>query len=223
MPDLRSYLDHNASAPLVEEARMAMVAAFDHVGNPSSVHSEGRASRALIEAARRDVAALVGAPAGNVVFTSGATEGAATLLTPRYREGRTPLAASHLYVGATEHPCVLAGGGFGPGTTTVVPVDAEGIVDRDALRRALAAHDTQEGVPLVAVQMANNETGVDPADRRDRGNRARGRWSVRRRRRSGGRANSGRYFRRVCGFPDSCPRTRWVARRAPARSSRARP
>lgn len=160
MPDLRNYLDHNASAPLVEEARMAMVAAFDHVGNPSSVHSEGRASRALIEAARRDVAALVGAPAGNVVFTSGATEGAATLLTPRYREGRTPLAASHLYVGATEHPCVLAGGGFGPGTTTIVPVDADGTVDRDALRRALAAHDTQEGVPLVAVQMANNETGV---------------------------------------------------------------
>ena len=160
MPNSRSYLDYNASAPLLDEARAAMIAALDLVGNPSSVHSEGRAARAVIENARRNVAALVGAKAGDVVFTSGATEGASTLLTPHYRAGRTPLRASHLYVGATEHPCVLAGGSFDRQAVTIIPVEPSGVLDREALRESLAAHDNATGIPLVAVQMANNETGV---------------------------------------------------------------
>lgn len=160
MPNSRSYLDYNASAPLLDEARAAMIAALDLVGNPSSVHSEGRAARAVIENARRNVAALVGAKAGDVVFTSGATESASTLLTPHYRAGRTPLRASHLYVGATEHPCVLAGGSFDRQAVTIIPVEPSGVLDREALRESLAAHDNATGIPLVAVQMANNETGV---------------------------------------------------------------
>ena len=76
----RVYLDWNASAPLRPEARAAMLEAMDVVGNPSSVHTEGRAARAIVEKARGQVAALVGCAPDELVFTSGATESAATVL-----------------------------------------------------------------------------------------------------------------------------------------------
>ncbi|MFN3208484.1 MAG: cysteine desulfurase family protein [Roseovarius sp.] len=75
----RVYLDYNATAPLRAEAREAMVAAMDIVGNPSSVHGEGRAAKALVERARGQVAAAVGCTPQEVVFTSGATEAAGVL------------------------------------------------------------------------------------------------------------------------------------------------
>lgn len=156
----RLYLDYNASAPLLDEARKAIIEALDVMGNPSSVHREGRAARALVEAARRDVAALVNAKAEHVFFTSGATEAASTLLTPHYMMGRAPLRMSHLYVGASEHPCMLAGGQFAPENVTVLPVDENGVLRLDILRAALQTHDKTAGLPLVAVQAANNETGV---------------------------------------------------------------
>ncbi len=156
----RLYLDYNASAPLLDAAREAMIAALDVTGNPSSVHREGRAARALVEAARRSVAALVNAKPEHVVFTSGATEAASTLLTPHYTMGRAPVRLSRLYVGATEHPCILSGGQFAPEDVTVLPVDENGLLRLDALQEALAAHDKASGLPLVAVQAANNETGV---------------------------------------------------------------
>lgn len=82
----RLYLDWNATAPLRAEARAAMLAAMDLVGNPSSVHAEGRAARALVERARAQVAAAVGAQPDEVVFTSGATEAASVLRAfPRVR------------------------------------------------------------------------------------------------------------------------------------------
>ena len=74
MTRLRTYLDYNASAPLRAEARAAMVASMDTTGNPSSVHAEGRAVRAIVERAREEVAQLVNAKPSEVVFTSGATE-----------------------------------------------------------------------------------------------------------------------------------------------------
>ena len=75
----RIYLDWNATAPLRAEAREAMLGAMDLVGNPSSVHGEGRAARALIERARAQVATAVGCKPVEVVFTSGATEAASVL------------------------------------------------------------------------------------------------------------------------------------------------
>ncbi len=75
----RIYLDWNATAPLRSEARGAVLAALDVVGNPSSVHAEGRAARGIVERARAQVAALVGCAPGEVVFTSGATEAARVL------------------------------------------------------------------------------------------------------------------------------------------------
>ena len=75
----RVYLDWNATAPLRPEAREAMVAAMDVIGNPSSVHAEGRAAKALVERARARVAGAVGCKPAEVVFTSGATEAASVL------------------------------------------------------------------------------------------------------------------------------------------------
>jgi cysteine desulfurase len=156
----RAYLDYNASAPLLPKARAAMLAALDVTANPSSVHSEGRAARRIIEEARRDIAALVNAKAEHVVFTSGATEAAATLLSPDWRMGRGAIRMSRLYVCEADHPCLLAGGSFAPERVTRIGVDAQGVMDLAPLRAALDGHDRNEGLPLVAVHAANNETGV---------------------------------------------------------------
>lgn len=156
----RTYMDYNATAPLLPAARAAMHAALDLVGNPSSVHGEGRAVRALIDKARRQVAKLAGASSTGVIFTSGATEAAATVLTPHFKMGRSDLRIARLYVLASEHPCMLCGGRFSPDCVTSVSVDGEGLVDLDDLARHLQSHDKSAGLAMVAIQLANNETGV---------------------------------------------------------------
>jgi len=87
MSRLRTYLDHNATAPLRPEAREAMVAAMDLVGNPSSVHAEGRKAKGLMERARVQVAEAIGAQAADIIFVSGATEAAALALAGRGLSG----------------------------------------------------------------------------------------------------------------------------------------
>ncbi|MDX3976827.1 cysteine desulfurase family protein [Shinella sp.] len=156
----RTYLDWNATAPLLPAAREAVLAALDTVGNPSSVHGEGRALRMLVEAARRDVAALVHAAPAHVTFTSGATEAANLVLTPDYRMGRTPLAISHLYHCEIEHPAIREGGRFSRDKLTSIPVTPGGLVDLSALETLLQGHDKAKGLPMVAIMLVNNETGV---------------------------------------------------------------
>lgn len=156
----RIYLDYNATTPLLPAAREAMLSVLSATGNPSSVHREGRAARRIVEAARQDVAALVGAKSENVVFTSGATEAASTLLTPDWTFGRGAVRFSRLYVCAADHPCTLSGGRFPAGGIVRVGVDVDGVVDVDGLAGALAAHDRADGLPLVAIHLANNESGV---------------------------------------------------------------
>jgi len=158
MAETRIYLDFNATAPLREAARRAVISALD-LANPSSVHAEGRAARQVVENARREVAALVNGQPSHVVFTSGATEAASMLLTPDWTMGRAPLKFSHLYVSAADHPCILSGGRFEQKMTKIA-VQPNGKMDIDALKNALAAHDASEGLPLVATYVANNETGV---------------------------------------------------------------
>ena len=146
----RIYLDHNATAPLRPVARAAMLKALDLTGNASSIHAEGRAARALIEDARDTLAAAFGAARGDVVFTSGGTEAANLAL-------RIGLAAlPRLFASATEHPCILNGQAEVPVLT--VPVDAQGRLDLAALAGAL--REDGDAPWLVAVQAANNETGV---------------------------------------------------------------
>lgn len=156
----RAYLDWNATAPLLDEAREAFLRVSLMPGNPSSVHNEGRAIRREIETARRLVAEAVGGKAANVTFTSGATEAANLVLTPDFRMGRAPLAVSRLYVSAIEHKAVFDGGRFSADAMTLIPVDGDGVVDLAALSSLLDAHDKLSGLPMVAVMAANNETGV---------------------------------------------------------------
>src|ERR1017187_10931126 len=108
----RAYFDWNATPPLRQEARAAMVTTLGLTGNASSVHAEGRAVRRLVEAAREQVAALAGAEAKNVTFTSGATEANMLALTPAIEiDGRKSL-RDRLFVSAIEHPSVRSGGGL---------------------------------------------------------------------------------------------------------------
>jgi cysteine desulfurase len=156
----RTYLDCNATQPLLPEAKAAVLEALECFGNPSSVHTEGRKARGLIDRARTNVASLCNAKSDHVIFTSGATEAANIVLTPHWQMGRANLTMSKLYVSATEHPAVLAGGRFAPENVETLPVLPSGELKLDVLDQVLAAHNKESGVPLVAVQHANNETGV---------------------------------------------------------------
>ncbi|MGZ8415508.1 MAG: cysteine desulfurase family protein [Methyloceanibacter sp.] len=150
----RSYLDYNATAPLREEVREAVVAALCLYGNPSSVHAEGRASRAAIEAARAKVAALVGARPEDVIFTSGGTEANAMALAAQAGE------AWQCYLSAIEHPSVLSGRRFYRETTTTLPVTRDGVIDLEILAKELAKHHLGGWRPFVSLMVANNETGA---------------------------------------------------------------
>ncbi|MBR0753897.1 cysteine desulfurase [Bradyrhizobium jicamae] len=154
MPD-RVYLDWNATTPLRPEAKAAMVAALELSGNPSSVHTEGRKARRLVEDAREAVAGAVGARPQDVVFSSGGTEANALALTPGLVRGASA-PVTRLLVSAIEHASVLAGGRFAPEAIKVIHVTRAGLVDLDHLRALLG-----EGPPaLVSVMLANNETGA---------------------------------------------------------------
>ena len=157
----RVYLDWNATAPLRPEARAAMIAALDLVGNPSSVHHEGRAARRLIEEARERVAALVGAEPRNVVFTSGGTEANMMALSRALETPENNSGFDRLMVSAVEHASVRAGGSFASDQVEEIPVTGDGVIDIRALERRLVELQRQGArPPLVSIMAANNETGV---------------------------------------------------------------
>lgn len=139
------YLDHNATSPLRPEAFDAMAEALRAGGNPSSVHRVGRAARARIEAARRQVAALVGALPAEVTFTSGGTEANNLALSGSGRR--------RMLVSAVEHDSVLRAAT----NTELIAVDRNGMVDLTVLDRMLRS---SREPALVSVMFANNETGV---------------------------------------------------------------
>lgn len=150
----RAYLDYNATTPLRPEARRAVEDMLGVVGNPSSVHAEGRQARAAVEKARARVADLVGAAPKSVVFTSGATEANVTVL----HQARWKAIA----VTAVEHPSVIEPARSAGVPVAVLPVGADGRLSPAALQAWLAETEdlAGEGERLVSVQWANNETGV---------------------------------------------------------------
>ncbi|MCK1734836.1 cysteine desulfurase [Bradyrhizobium sp. 138] len=151
----RVYLDWNATTPLRPEARTAMVAAFDLLGNPSSVHAEGREARRLVEEARAELAVAVGALPRNVIFTSAGTEANALALSPGLR-GPAGGPVERLLVSAVEHASVLAGGRFPGASIALIEVTRSGVIDLDHLTAQL-----NDGPPaLVSIMAANNETGA---------------------------------------------------------------
>jgi cysteine desulfurase len=151
MTDSRSriFLDHAATTNVLPEARGALQRGFDAWANPSSPHAEGRKARALLEEARTTLCEVLGWR-HDVIFTSGASE-AVEIAAARARiAGR-----AH---GATEHAIVPHA--MGPGSR-VIPVTSDGLIDEAVLDAILA-----EGPALVAIQLANNETGIlQPLDR----------------------------------------------------------
>jgi len=150
MTETRTYLDYNASTPLRPAARAAMLSASDAVGNPSSVHAEGRRVRAIVETAREQVAALVGAKPSEVVFTSGATEANNWALAAGWKS---------ICVSAIEHDSVLAPARACGAKVIALPASGDGIVALSAVTDALA-NVAAGGRVLLSVMMANNETGV---------------------------------------------------------------
>jgi cysteine desulfurase len=156
----RAYFDWNATAVLRLEAREATMAALALGGNASSVHAEGRKARQVIEAARQNVAALVGAEAKNVTFTSGATEANMLALTPSLEVGGRKALRDKLFLSAIEHPSVRSGGRFAPGAIKELTVTNEGLLDLQALEKALFVTLQRGELPLVSIMLGNNETGV---------------------------------------------------------------
>ena len=154
--DRAVYMDYNATAPLKAAVREAMAAALDSCGNPSSVHRFGRLARRTVEEARMRVAALVGAEASEVVFTSSGTE--ANNLAIR-GAGR-----ARVIVSAVEHDSVLRAAGCATLRAEIAPVDPDGVVNLEALAELLQSRPDDGGFDgrqtLVAVMLANNETGV---------------------------------------------------------------
>ncbi|MCW2307427.1 cysteine desulfurase family protein [Rhodobium gokarnense] len=150
MTENRAYLDWNATTPLRLDARAAMAAAFDVVGNPSSVHGEGRKAAAILRDARDAVADLVGAASDRVVFTSGGTEANAAVVRPDLYD--------RIIVSAVEHDSVKAAASSDPARLVTIPVDVTGEIDLTALDRLL--DQTAGARVLVSVMLANNEVGT---------------------------------------------------------------
>jgi cysteine desulfurase len=143
------YCDYNAGAPIRAEAAVAMSRALAVGGNPSSVHAFGRRASALLEDAREKMAAALDARAENVVFTSGATEALHLAL--------TSAGAASIIVSAVEHDAVFEHATRALGADRIAPVCADGLMNLAALDALL--RDAPKPA-LVAVQLANNETGV---------------------------------------------------------------
>lgn len=156
------YLDHNASAPLLPEARAAHIGALDLIGNPSSVHAQGRALRAVIDKARGRVAHLAGAERDQVVFTGSATEA----ITQAIVGGAKAFNVDAIVVSEGEHAAVLKAAEATGLPVKRIGLDADGLIKVEEIAAALAAADLVGMRLLVAVHLVNNETGViQPVDR----------------------------------------------------------
>jgi cysteine desulfurase len=149
----RVYLDNNATTPVLPEVFETMQAYFgERFGNASSIHHHGQETRAAVERARESVAALLGGGASEIVFTSGGTEGDNLAIFGLTRPGQ------HVVSSTVEHHAVLNSCRHLEASgceVTYVPVNGQGQVDPDDVRRAL-----RPNTGLITIMMANNETGV---------------------------------------------------------------
>ncbi len=153
----RSYFDHNATTPLAPEVQETMVACLGQVyGNASSIHHFGQAAKQRLEAARRQLAALIHASPTEIVFTGGGTESDNLAILGAVRA--TPAAGRHVVTSTIEHPAVLMAckqlEREGAAVTRVRTGPA-GAIDPDDVRRAV-----RPGTVLVSIMHANNELGT---------------------------------------------------------------
>jgi cysteine desulfurase len=164
MPGQKIYLDYNATTPLKDEVKAAMIEDFDIYGNASSMHAAGRLAHARVEEARQVVGALIGGNARGIIFTSGGSESNNTVFQTMRRlaagaDGKSLSGdRTEIITTVVEHPCVfnsaeyLKSLGF---TVSFLPVDGSGKIEMDALKASLS-----EKTLFVSVMMANNEIGT---------------------------------------------------------------
>lgn len=150
----RAYMDHNATAPVRPEAAEAVARVLALTGNPSSVHAEGRAAHKIVEDARAAVAALVNAKPAEITFTSGGTEAANLAL----HAARNALGVRRIVLSSVEHDAVRLAAAHSGLEVEVLPVNESGVADLEALAGLLDAPGKVR--TLVALMLANNETGV---------------------------------------------------------------
>ena len=155
------YLDHAATTPMVEEALIAMTAQLARLGNPSSLHTHGRATRKSLEDAREVIAKEVGCLPSEVIFTASGTEANNTALKGLYWQGRDN--GRHVVViSAIEHHAIIDPAHWlqeHEGAEVIaIPVNADGVVDLEFLKELVAARGNE--IAVISVMHANNETGV---------------------------------------------------------------
>ena len=159
IPESMIYADHNATAPMRPEAREAILAALDlGATNPSSVHTKGRAARAVVETARMQVGGAIGSRAADIIFTGGGTESDALAVqgVVDALEGRCTLIVS-----AIEHEAIAKSAAYSGAPVQTAYVTAAGIVNLDDLRTRMADWDSEtHGTPVLCLMLANNETGI---------------------------------------------------------------
>ena len=157
------YLDHAATTPMRAAAREAYVQELTRVGNPSALHTSGRAARSVVESARERVAAALSAHPTELLWTSGGTESNNMALKGLFwaRNASDPR-RDRIVISAVEHPAGMAPARWleaeHGATVVVLPVDEQGLVDMDALRAEVAAH--HESIALISVMWANSEVGA---------------------------------------------------------------
>jgi len=151
------YADHNATTPIRPEAREAMLAALAIGANPSSVHSAGRMARQALEKARTQVAIAIGGVAQDVVFTSGGTEASALAIHGAVRKLDRK---ATLFLTGLEHSAVRDNARAAGVPVKEIGVLPSGVIDLTALEAALGALGEEDGTPILALMLANNETGV---------------------------------------------------------------
>lgn len=149
------YLDHNATAAVRPEALAAVTQALSRTGNPSSVHTAGRAAKGLIGRARETIARHIRARAEDIVFTSGGTEANNLALFSAVEAG-----VKRLIVSAIEHDAVMDAAKATGLPVEILPVTRDGVADLDWLEHRLKDWNDADGVPFVSLMAANNETGV---------------------------------------------------------------
>ena len=161
-PQRQIYVDHAATTPVAPEVVQAMLPYFsEFYGNPSSIHRTGRRANVALENARRSIAGLIGAKAGEIVFTGCGSESDNAALRGIALARRAATGATRILTTPVEHQAVLATAadlrdryGF---TLTLIPVDEAARVDVAAFERALGDGDD---VALASVMLANNEVGT---------------------------------------------------------------
>ncbi len=162
------YLDHAATTPMIPEAARVLAEQLARTGNPSSLHASGRAARRVVEESRERLAAALGARPSEVVWTSGGTEADNLAVKGLFWARRTQdPGRRRLLVSAVEHHAVLDPAFWmaehAGAELVLLPVDADGVLDVDALREELESNGDQAA--LISVMWANNEVGaLQPLD-----------------------------------------------------------